>query len=354
MIADIFNNVVVSLLGALALWIMGKTARYVRDQRTNSRFPVAGRYMSTYEDTVDGKLVVTKAVAVLCQKGELVEGETRPLDSDRVWELSARLSRNGRLVGSYTARDPHDTGLGAFFLEFRGSGYLEGIWSGFDSVNKRAEAGKYVFRRIPEVKVVALTVDVVPQVLSVLGNALGELYITKEELESYAKDSGDGDRFAYVIYNDNFLVGAATADYFKNSEEFFNLVPDDQISTLKSLLPQLVYNRIVLVHSVAVDPQYRHKGNATALIRAILEHGVRCGATNALAIGWTDQDGCHIQGTLEALGFESVADIDNYWHEDSVSKGYSCPSCGNPCTCTARIFSARSTTSIKVACRTYI
>lgn len=36
--------------------------------------------------------------------------------------------------------------------------------------------------------------------------------------------------------------------------------------------------------------------------------------------------------------FNFVLEIPDYWYEDSVQKGFSCPQCGNPCHCACVIF----------------
>ena len=41
---------------------------------------------------------------------------------------------------------------------------------------------------------------------------------------------------------------------------------------------------------------------------------------------------------LRSLGFVSEELIHNYWYIDSLSRGYLCPNCGNPCQCSAMMY----------------
>lgn len=347
-------DIFVSLIGAALLWVVTRLLQAWRNYCINKEFPVAGTYMTVYEDHDGEKEVKIKAIAKIFQKGKEISGETRALDSDRVWTLSGNLSSAGRIVGSYEAKDPHDNGLGSFFLEFEGDGYLEGIWAGFDSINKRAEAGRYTFRKVPSMNIDMLKKSNLDSALSVLGNALGELYIGREELSTYTIENNDFSRFGVVVYNDGILVGAATADLFVEGTDFLKTVPVDMQEQVSSLMQGIKFSKVLLIHSVAVDELYRQRGNATKMIRNLIATGVERGATFAVAVGWTDKDGCHIGGTLSALGFTQKAVLDKYWHEDSKAKNYMCPTCGHPCYCKATIYVNPSRCALEISSKDYI
>lgn len=57
------------------------------------------------------------------------------------------------------------------------------------------------------------------------------------------------------------------------------------------------------------------------------------------SIAWKSKYRTNIGGILKRLGFEQILEIQNYWKEDSIEKGYSCPVCGGPpCKCSAVIY----------------
>lgn len=351
---EITINIFVSLLGAATLWVVTKLIQKVNNSRINKRFPISGRYMSTFEDVIDGVKVKTKAIAYFRQRGYHIYGETRELKSDRVWELDGRLNDNGKMSGTYEAKDPHDVGIGSFYLEFTGDGSLEGIWSGFDSVNKLPMAGKYTFRRMPKISLVPLTSENLGPALSCIGNALGDKYVSVEELSEYSSEGDDKDKFAFVALINNTVVGAITGDFFRSGKDLLDLVPADKRTDIEIHLPHLKYNKVLLIHSVAVDPAQTGKGIGTALVRQLIRHGLSLGATTAVAIGWTDSAGCHIEGTLKALCFKDVVELPNYWFEDSKLKDYACATCGQPCKCSAKVFVSESESKLEVAVRDYI
>jgi hypothetical protein len=92
-----------------------------------------------------------------------------------------------------------------------------------------------------------------------------------------------------------------------------------------------------LLKSVAVDSDVRGSGVGTAVSSAVVQAMFGTGATNVVSVGWTDGEGCHIRGPLETLGFKSRGDLEDFWYEDSLREGYSCPTCGRTW-CSERIF----------------
>lgn len=172
--------------------------------------------------------------------------------------------------------------------------------------------------------------------LNILENALGLGYVSRDKLATYA---GREDKVAFVAIGEgNQIHGIVTSDLPAGSDDVLELLPSDAQARVLSLIPELAFNRTGLLRSGAVSPQSRGNGIVTSLSKASVGALEDMGATSILAIGWTDFEGCHIQRILEAMGFKTQGDLENFWHEDSISKNYQCPTCGKPCFCTARIF----------------
>lgn len=335
MASSLIADISVGLMGAAVIAILTATFRALRNQWIARKYPVAGLYGSVFEDFEDGRLVETKAIALIRQKGRRIFGPTRLVGSDRGWDLEGRIDQGGRIHGSYTASDPHDDGAGGFFLELDKRGCLEGVWAGYDSVNRDVSAGRYRFWPVNEIKVTPMREEHLDGALTVLGTALGDRYVTREELLQYVDSPTTR---ALVAVDEAGVVGAVTADLLEGQEALLDLVPTDQHEAFVDLVPEAKYSRLGYLHSVAVDPSSQGRGIGTSLVRSMTEALWDENVTTIVSVGWTDHQGCHIEGPFTALGYSPKGDIENYWMQDSIAKNYSCPTCGKPCACTARIF----------------
>ena len=336
-LADAAYQISIGLIGAGILASGAFTFRVLRGAAVSRRFPVAGLYRSTFEDIEDGETVYTKAIAELHQRGRKVWGPTYEVGTNRSWLLEGEIDSNGRIHGRYTADDPHDIGLGAFFLEMLPDRTLEGMWTGYDSENKTISCGRYLFRRMNSTVTRPMKPADVPAALSILGHALGSRYISREELMDFTENK---DKVAFVALTSakGNIAAAATGVLPSSTDELLALMPADQASRVADLVPELGFNLTGLLKSVAVDSDVRGSGIGTEISGAVVQALFDRGATNVVSVGWTDNEGCHIQGPLETLGFKARGDLSDFWHEDSLLEGYACPTCGRPCRCSARIF----------------
>ncbi len=98
------------------------------------------------------------------------------------------------------------------------------------------------------------------------------------------------------------------------------------------------HETLLLLDLAAVAPSARGRGHYRALLDDRLAWGARAGALHALAFGWTPPDGCHIARAMELAGFVNRAELPGFFHEASIQTGALCPECGNPCTCSAVVF----------------
>lgn len=330
------SDVAVGLIGASVVGAIGIAIARTRDLLIARRYPIAGTFRSVFEDAEGGEIVETKAIATIRQRGRRIWGPTSLIDGSRTWMLEGRVDSGGRIHGRYNADDPHDTGLGGFFLEMHGDGELDGMWTGYDTTNRLVTAGRYHFWPMEKMTTRPMTERDLDEALSVLGNALGARYVTREQLSAFVSQQG---QFGFVsVDKRDRVVGAATSELPTSPDLVQDLLPSDARDRVASLVPELQFNRTALLRSVAVSPQARGNGVGTDLVRASVENLSGKGATSILSVGWTDLDGCHIQGPLEAMGFQERGDLDDFWKQESMAKNYQCPTCGFPCECVARIF----------------
>ena len=92
----------------------------------------------------------------------------------------------------------------------------------------------------------------------------------------------------------------------------------------------------VRIDSITVDENERGKGIASMLIEDVI---LNYGHLRIYTYAWKMKNGeVNLKVILERLGFKFVEEIKNMWYEDSKKTGFICPSCGNPCICSALVY----------------
>lgn len=106
----------------------------------------------------------------------------------------------------------------------------------------------------------------------------------------------------------------------------------------------LIFNaEVATIKSIAIDEGYQNKGVGTQLIETVLAN-FYTGFEYFEVIAWerSDTGQVPLENLLKRIGFDEQKRKRNFWHEDSILRGYTCPSCGNPCNCNAVIFNIPS------------
>lgn len=340
MLLEIINslpsNVLAGLAGAFILWLLKTLLQKYADSNLNKKYNLSGEYLTRYEDLdPSNEIIWRKALATLTQKGASVTGTTKNLSDDKAWFLSLTLTKQKYLTGTYSSENPHDPGLGTIILEIASPIRLEGIWAGYDSVNKSIQSGRYVFLKSLSPSILQLNAKHLNHVLALFGKCLGEKYITPHQLGEYATPGERKKGFVAVVQGK--VIGAVTCEIVTlDSIEKASLIP---LTQLKSLLPEISFhNGIGLIKSLAVYENFRGRGVASALVKAAVEWLASQEATKIITVAWVSNGTCNAQGVLESCGFYKISEIPQFWHSDSLEKGYLCPDCGNPCRCSAAIF----------------
>lgn len=321
-----FAESAVVVSGALLHHGYQRVSKYRADKAFERRHPLSGDYLSKYEDEVDGKPTILKAPAKLVQKGRHVEGTT--WFDNRTWILDGVITEDGYYLGRYYAENKYDHGLGNFFLKIDANDELHGMWSGYDSVNKRINCEHYTFVKMRDVSIIQATKEFLPRLLSIAEHELGDSYIQPESLLPK-----NGVTFLGQVNGDPVGYAACHIEPSENYIRGHAKIAQERIHALKAA------KDIGVVTTVAVDSRFQGFGIGTKLLSESLnwlrEHGVHLVAM----VGWKSDSGVHIGGVAKSLGFESQFEIPEYWSEDSVSHGYKCPVCGDPpCHCTAVFF----------------
>lgn len=175
-----------------------------------------------------------------------------------------------------------------------------------------------------------------PETLVLLNNALGDGYIKDTDLAPYAQQGSKVARVA--VGDDGRIIAAVTGALLLPGVRMSELVHAEHAETLGKLVPEASFSRVGILKSGAVSPDAQGAGLGTSVTGATADALFREGASCVIGLAWTDDDGCHAEGMLKRLGFQRRGDIQGLWKQDSIEHGYSCPTCGNPCQCTGRIF----------------
>jgi GNAT superfamily N-acetyltransferase len=338
LVEDIVISLVIAGLGSLAAFLIALGSRWLRNRGLRKRYPVAGRFITEYEDEVDGHRVLQKAMTTLEQWGRDVTGATADLSGERAWLLKGTIESGGFLHGVYSAEDPHDSGKGTFFMKIDGaSGDLQGLWAGFDSKNGSIREGSYDFKRCPEATIEVASDSDAPTVCALLGDALGELYVDLNEIRSIIATENPDATCLIAVDREGQIIGALTAAMFSNAS-LGAALPAGQAETIGRLPAIRYHERFCVIRSIAVVPRWRDRGVGSRLVREALTWCGARGTTAALSFGWKSSRGCHIDGVMTTTGFDRILEVPNFWTADSQAKDYFCPECGSVCECAAVVF----------------
>ncbi len=324
-----WENILVGLMGGFIASGVFVVARRLNEWLLQRRFPVAGNYITKFEDEENGRHYVATAPATLEQRGRRVTGTT--VMGDREWILQGELSESGFIHGVYVAKDPVDRGVGNFFLRIHNNRQMVGLWSGYDSVNDSITSGRYSF--YPQTDDVTTRAGEPSDLLAVLRIAdeqLGEGYVSESDL----RRTDESDRsFTHVAELDGRIVGFAVG-LVRGSGEVGEL--------MRVPLPRhlALADRVGVVKTVAVAPGYHGRGIGTRLADACLDEFRARGVQAVCSVAWKRGETVNIKGVLERRGFVGFAEVPDYWTQDSVRDGFRCPECGEPpCRCAAVMFS---------------
>lgn len=302
------------------------------------KYPLGGRFVTEYEDLVEGRRIFKKGVCQLGWKRRDIRGTDTNVEEGRSWILDGRVDRSGYLRGRYRADDPYDSGTGTFFLKREGNvGDLFGLWAGYDSENHVVVSGSYKFYRSPDATIRPAQPGEAQRVVSLLGEALGESYVALTDVQE-AIAARTGSTCIVAVDPGGRLLGAATY-YLVGKEEICRFLPVGQEGLAQRLRLFGFNHSVGLLRSVAVAPSCRGRGVATQLTEGGIRWCAHKGATAMLAFAWDPPTGSQLAGVLKHTGFTALTRIDAYWTKDSEIKRYECPVCGPVCTCAAVVYS---------------
>lgn len=162
--------------------------------------------------------------------------------------------------------------------------------------------------------------------------SLGQNYIPREELLRYASNPT---QFILIGATVNQILLGVMLAYPLDKETISKYERDFEAYNLQAPFSDF---KIGLIKSVAVRPEYRHRGIGTELTVESMVRLKNMSCDFFLAVSWVSNRPDSSQGMFEKLGFENILSIPDYWTQESIKEGYLCPNCGNPCHCTANFY----------------
>jgi GNAT superfamily N-acetyltransferase len=322
------KEIVIGLLGAGVSLGLTELFSWRKKRRLERNFPIAGYYISKYED--QGHLHT--AMVKLKQLGSNISGETT--EKHRKWIIEGEVTSDGYLLGRYSPESVLDKGFGAFLLRIDGDCDMDGHWFGRDAKETAIQHGSYRFLK-NSASIHNITANDVTEVLKIAEGQLGDAYINSSDLMS----SKTG--IALCAKLQDRIVGFGTAkiidakDFYSKLLSFFS-----NDTALRPLQRRLEGEKTIgLIASVATAPSATGRGIGTMLIAECIEHLEKLDINIIAATAWRSSKGVQAGSILENRGFQSVLEIANYWKDDSEKHCYMCPVCGPPpCQCSAVIY----------------
>lgn len=321
------------ILGAAAAAGTVWMGNFIRAAWINYRYPVAGTYMTKFEDIEDGKKIVSKAPAVLRQKGRKIKGET--YIGNKAWILEGKIVDGGHIYGFYSAVSPHDPGIGTFFLEMSRENHLDGFWTGYDAENKVVTSGRYTFRKAPDFKIDMATDSDLPHILSISSDTLGEGYV--ESLLEKNENTGKKGTLLIVARVGRDTVGYCFA-YRVQQSDWNTIIKGRDVRLPIDVRHALEAGHLGIIQTLAVHPDFQGCGIGSALLNEAIDRLMNRGLKRFISLAWKSSSGINIKSLLERSGFKPIVEIEEFWTDDSLKSGFECPECGHPCKCAAVLY----------------
>lgn len=325
----IASEVVAGLIGIALTIGVERTAKFIERRRLEKRFPIAGTYLSRYED----KGVSTTAPVTLKQSGSKITGYA--VEKNRKWIFEGQVTEDGYFQGRYWAENVFDKGFGSFLLKIDRNCDMDGYWFGKDAKENEIQQGPYHFLK-NTVAIAPVQENEIPALLNIAEQQLGDAYINRDDLDrpkdGIALSARIGDR----------VVGFGTAKivdsraFYSKFEPFFTQDPT-KLRSLDRRLPR--EGKVGLVASVAVLAGYTGRGVGSMLVARCIQELRNKGVSVLVATAWHSTKGINAESIMHNEGFQRILDVPDFWRDDSIRNNYSCPVCGAPpCVCSAAVY----------------
>lgn len=332
------QNVLLGLVSAAVAAVFARLIDLFRKHRkrvqTARKYPIAGVYISTYTDTMDGVTRTIRDSVHITQFGLDFEGYSRNLETGRQFRLEGKIVDEKYLAGTYGGERREDDSSGVFYmaLDLLNSGYIKGLWAGYGAESGSIISGKWDWRKMAGTTIYECspTDPLLSSATALLNDALGSGFIKVDDMKELCS-SANG--VVLLATGDNGgLEGVGTASVMDESTKE---ALEQKLVAAGVRRPNIGGTNVGLLQSAAVIPARRGQGIGLRLVNERLSRLKKAGCVTALVLAWDSGSANSSIGVLEAAGFQRVVDIPEYWREPEGLETFDCIRCGRPCICTA-------------------
>lgn len=373
------ENVLAGVGAALLVGVAIRAKNLAYAKYLERQYPIAGEYITTWEQQRDGETVTESAPATLEQRGKRVIGRSTMPGGDLEWKFDGEISETGYLNGLYYSLDPHNNSIGNFFFHINHDGTLEGLWAGYQQRTDQIQSGRYTFVPVFDAYTVsALRKRDLPAVIDIAEQRLDTNDRSVERMgRSLTDDSACFTRVARVetsFETERSIAGNLTDALLGNTPNVRKGGPGDPGSTsvlgfcLASVFDQSAFreqlnvshttlpkalqhaDEVGVIHAVAVRSEFQNRGLGTALVAEAIRECADQGSTALCAVGRETDTADGIGGIMNHFGFRMVGRVDGYWSETDGEPADTCDRCREtPCTCTAVIYARYQPTRPRIS-----
>ena len=325
-LGSFINEFIIVIFGGIVGAVFTYCVGWVRHKRMELRFPVSGEYISFFEDIHEGKTIVVPSESTVKQNGRSLKIVTN-LKDGRSWSLDGSILEGGHISGVYSADAIYDDGVGSFYLRVEGDS-LNGMWNGYDSVNKMINSGRYWFNKKLEADIRKSNADDINDILHTSGNSFGNGYIEGANIKNSDRD------YSIVATVDDEFAGFSLG-FMAGEGEFRELIrnhrgvlPDDVKFAVRN-------GNLGVVKTVVVRRKFRKRGVGMSLFKASEAELKKRGAECIVVPAWSREGVMDLAGVLRQEDYVEWFADEAYWKSDCDLGRFQCLVREGECVCSA-------------------
>ncbi|ASB48702.1 GNAT family N-acetyltransferase [Alkalitalea saponilacus] len=180
------------------------------------------------------------------------------------------------------------------------------------------------------IKLFTHTEEEILKALEMLNEEFGNDFYTKDDIYTYSKNRSK--KFMISAFQNGMMIGTMLIRMITLSDKD-QLI--DRIAKNGLKTPSLP---TAMLQAEVVDQKFRNMGVGRTLFCKALEEIKAMNPNSIIGTAWQIEEN-PIHHIFRTEGFHSLGIIKNHWLQESISKQFKCPICGNPCYCNAILYS---------------
>jgi GNAT superfamily N-acetyltransferase len=209
------------------------------------------------------------------------------------------------------------------------NGDLDGVWTGYDHINKRTTTGRYSFKRLRRVRIKRYQAQHRAAVLDILAATFGQGYLSDVD-----KAAAEDKSITYVAL-DGRRVCAFGYAYLASAGALANIARGLDPRFTPALRDADGKGTLGVIQTLAVEPSVQGRGVGTQMLTSLEEYLWRQEATAIIVPAWQRQTGVTVAGLLKASGYVAWGSALQYWRAACDRDEFQCPDRGSTCVCDA-------------------